>query len=260
MEKSKDNIALAVSIMAFVLSLFATVLGELRAKADQQREVRSQLTEVLRGLMSLQVEHAKLVHESREDPMYQTAGRAALGQQNGFLLDQAVYLADQIPQLVTAYEYNTIAVSSFNAGNPLVAERYYRKAADVAHAPIYKAQAIRSYAAYLFSQRRFAEGREQFEKALRQVRDDSNLTHQTNGMTYQLWAWNEKHLAHAGTQAQGLYAKAGEAFRRINVDFLRDSMIQQLEWEQTNREWAPMFNRIPGTGIVSPTASTDARR
>ena len=154
----------------------------------------------------------------------------ALGQQNGFLLDQAFYLADQIPRLATTYEFNTIAGASFAAGNAMAAEKYNLKAIEVAHSEVYKAQATRSYAVFLFSQRRFVEGRAQFNKALALLKGGSdNLSRQTNGITYQTWAWNEQHLALSAQDANSLYDKARVEFSGIDVEFLRGSLLQGLE-------------------------------
>ncbi|WUR12193.1 hypothetical protein E7V67_021190 [[Empedobacter] haloabium] len=258
MEKHKDDIALAVSILAFALSLFATVLGELRADDDKQRTVRSQLTEVLRGLMSVQMEHAKLMHESKDDAMYQTTGSAALGQQNGFLLDQAFYLADQVPHLVTTYEYNTMAVAGANAGNVLAAEKYYRKAVEVAYSPLYRSQAIRAYAMFLFAQHRFMEAREQFALALRQPLGRDNLSRQNDAVTYQSWAWNEQHLARSEQRARELYRKASDEISGIDVEFLRSAMQQRLNWLQENRSWAPAFP-ILNSDAATPAISSAPR-
>ncbi|MEK7237044.1 MAG: hypothetical protein AAB242_10500 [Nitrospirota bacterium] len=232
LDKLKDKIALWLSILAFALSSYATVAGERRAFDEKKRTIRSQLTDVLGKLSSLQVENARLMHDAKDDSLYQQAVNQALSQQNGFLLDQAFYLADQIPNLVTTYEFNTIAGASFNAGNVLATEKYHLKAIEAAHSELYKTQATRSYAAFLFSQKRLIEGREQFNKALSLLKDGGNLTRQTNGISYQMWAWNEKHLALAEQDAKILYDKARVEFSGIDVEFLRDSLLQKLDAEQ----------------------------
>jgi len=229
-DKFKEKIPLALSILAFALSLFATLTTERRAADEKRRTVRNQLTDVLARVTSLQLENAKLMHEAKDDAFYRQSVNLALGQQNGFLLDQAFYLADQIPALVTTYEFNTIASASFSAGNVLATEKYHLKAIEVAHSDLYKAQATRSYASFLFTQRRFVEGRHQFNKALTLLKGGGdNLTRQTNGITYQMWGWNEQHLALGAQDAKNLYDKARAEFSGIDVEFLRGSLLQALE-------------------------------
>jgi hypothetical protein len=53
-----------------------------------------------------------------KEPAYFQAVSNILSQQNGFLLQQAVYLMDQVPHLVTAVEYNTVALAHVQAGDP----------------------------------------------------------------------------------------------------------------------------------------------
>lgn len=139
----KDKVALILSVLAFAISIFATITTEHRATDEKRRTIRSQLTEVLGRLTTLQLEGAKIIHEAKDDVIYRQASGIALSQQNGFLLDQAFYLADQIPSLVTTYEFNTIAAASFASGNVLASEKYHLKAIEVAHSDIYKTQATR---------------------------------------------------------------------------------------------------------------------
>lgn len=228
--KLKSAAPLMLSGLAFVLSLYATISTERRASDERQRTVRNQLTDVLARLTSLQLESAKLLHEAKGDALYTQGVNGWLNQQNGFLLDQASYLADQIPSLVTTYEFNTIAIASFGAGNVLAAEKYNLKAIEVAHSDLYKAQATRGYAVFLFSQRRFVEGREQFNKSVALLKGGSdNLSRQTNGFTYQTWAWNEQHLAMSSQDANNLYDKARAEYSGIDVEYLRTSLLQGLE-------------------------------
>ena len=229
----KDDIAIWLSLLAFVLSLLATLSGERRASDERRRTLRAQLSDVLDRLSSLQLENAKLLHEARGDPAYVQAVGGALAQQNGFLLDQASFLADQIPALVTTYEFNTLATASFASGNVFAAEKYHRQAIASARLPLYKAQATRGYAVFLFTQRLFPEARAQFAAALALAGDGDNLACQTNGLTYQTWAWNERYLAMDETRAQELLAKARAEYGAIDIEFLRASMLQALDLAAT---------------------------
>ena len=225
----KDDIAIWISLLAFVLSLLATLSGEKRAREERLRTLRVQLSDVLDRLSSLQLENAKLMHEARGDSAYVQSVGAALAQQNGFLLDQASFLAGQIPSLVTTYEFNTLATASFAAGNMIAAEDYHRQAIRSAGVPLYKAQATRGYAVFLFSQRRFPEARAQFAEALALAGDGDNLARQTNGLTYQTWAWHERYVALDAARADELLERARAAYAAIDTEFLRASMLQALD-------------------------------
>lgn len=247
-----DKLPLILSGLAFALSLYVTFRTERRASDEKRRTIRNQLTDVLARLTSLQLKNAKLMHEAKGDALYMQSVNIALGQQNGFLIDQAFYLADQIPSLVTTYEFNTIAAASFGAGNVLAAEKYNLKAIEVAHSELYKAQATRGYAVFLFSQRRFVEGRDQFNKALALIKGGSdNLSRQTNGITYQTWAWNEQHLALSPQDANNLYDKARTEFSGIDVEFLRGSLLQGLEAVKGTGSLPPP---LPGSSQAVPQA------
>ena len=134
-----DQLAIWISLLAFVLSLAATLSGERRAREERRRTLRVQLSDVLDRLSSLQLENARLVHEARGDAAYVQAVGAALGQQNGFLLDQASFLAREIPSQVTTYEFNTLAAASFAAGNTIDAEKFHQCAIRAARLPLYRA-------------------------------------------------------------------------------------------------------------------------
>lgn len=225
----KDDIAIWISLLAFVLSLVATFSSERRAREERRRTLRVQLSDVLDRLSSLQLENARLLHEARGDTAYVQSVGAALAQQNGFLLDQASFLAREIPSLVTTYEYNTLATASFAAGDVIATEDYHRQAIRSAGLPLYEAQATRGYAVFLFSQRRFPEARAQFAAALALAGDGDNLARQTNGLTYQAWAWHERYVAMDETRASELLERARAAYGAIDIEFLRISMLQALD-------------------------------
>ena len=242
-----DQLAIWISLLAFVLSLAATLSGERRAREERRRTLRVQLSDVLDRLSSLQLENARLVHEARGDAAYVQAVGAALGQQNGFLLDQASFLAREIPSQVTTYEFNTLAAASFAAGNTIDAEKFHQCAIRAARLPLYRAQATRGYAVFLFAQRRLPEARAQFAEALALAGDGDNLARQTNGLTYQTWAWHERHVAMDEARASALLDQARAAYGAIDIEFVRVSMLQALDQAT-----------MPGASVAVAAPSRDA--
>ncbi|MBI1744086.1 hypothetical protein HYR54_13615 [Candidatus Acetothermia bacterium] len=108
---TKDIITIGLSLLALVLSVIATVGTIAREKSETVRAVRSQLTDVMGRLVSLNfLEQAKLLQDAKgKDLEYQQRIQAGLQQQNQFLLGQAIALIAQLPdKLVTSVEYNTV--------------------------------------------------------------------------------------------------------------------------------------------------------
>jgi tetratricopeptide (TPR) repeat protein len=226
----KDLVAISISSLAFLLSLVATIVSLVRSKYEKQRAIKKEITDTLGKIVSTSLENAKLYRESAEkDPPYYQTVSSILNQQNVFLLQQATYLMDEVPKLVTAIEYNTIAAATSNAGDFMSAEKYYKKAIDASPNNYYRSLAIRSYAGYLFPQRRFEEARENFRKAISLLTGGDNLVRYTNGLTYQMWAWNELNNAASPRRAEELFESAANEFKGIDNEAVRRTALSGLE-------------------------------
>lgn len=226
----KDYLSISISILAFALSMTATVISAIRSHRDKQRAIKKEITDILDGIIQIKVEVAKLFHESAQtDPVYFQTISGILNQQNAFLLQQALYLTDQVPKLVTTIEYNTIAVAAADSGDLINAEKYNQKGIAIAPNNYYRSLALRSYATFLFPQHRFEEARENFRKALILLPGSDNTTRQTNGFTYQLWAWHELNHAAAPERAEELFASARNEFQGIDHEIVRENALKGLE-------------------------------
>lgn len=225
--ETKDVITVAISVSALIISTVATTISIIRGQKEKQRTVRNQITDVLSRIVAGNIENAKLYHETAQtNPEYFQAISSILNQQNAFLLNQAIYLTDQVPELVTAVEYNTLAGANANAGDLIMAEKYYRKAVAVSPNDYFRALAKRSFGTFLFAQRRFEEGREEFRKAVSLLKGGDNMVRHTNGFTYQMWAWNELNNAGSVQRAQELVESAANEFKGIdNEGVRRDALI-----------------------------------
>jgi tetratricopeptide (TPR) repeat protein len=196
---------------------------------EGQRTIRGQLTDVLGKLTALQLEAAKLQHEVKDDRDYLFYVNNVLGQQNGFLLDQAMYLSKQIPSLVTTYELNTIALANVNAGNLLQAEEFYVKAIEIAPSEIYEALSVRSYALFLYPQGRLQEGRQQFRRALDLIKGEDNHVRWQNGLTHQLWAVSELNFARSPERANEHFENARNEYASIDAEAIRNQAFASLD-------------------------------
>lgn len=180
-------------------------------------------------IVATAIEAAKLYHENNEKPIpcYQAVS-SILNQRNVFLLEQAVYLTEQVPKLVTAVEYNTLAGANANAGDVFTAEKYYLKGIARSDGAFYKSIALRGYAAFLFPQRRFEEGRALFKQAISLLQGGSNQVRFTNGYTYQMWAWNELHNAESIERARQLFESAASEYTGIDNDKVSSDALAGL--------------------------------
>lgn len=239
MSDLKDVITFSISIFAFVLSAAATVISLIRSKYEKQRAIRHELTDVLSSIISVGMENAKLYREASQDPAYYQAASSSLNQRNTFLLQQAIYLVEQIPKLATAVEYNTIAYANANSGDVILAEKYYLKAIARAQGNYYTSLATRSYANFLFQQRRFEEGREQYKAAITMLKGSDNLVRYTNGLTYQMWAWNEQHNAHSPARAIPLFESAETEFKGIDNESVRQNALMALQMAKGQQQPQP---------------------
>jgi tetratricopeptide (TPR) repeat protein len=225
-----DFANISLSAIALILSLVATVISIVRGRYEQQRAVRNQIMDVLSRIVTVNLEQSKLYREvGDKDPAYLQNVSGILNQQNTFLIQQAIYLMEQVPKLVTAVEYNTVAAANFNAGDMILAERYYKKAIEVAPNNYYKALGMRSFANFQFMQQRFDEGREQYQKSITLLNGTDNLTRYTNGLTYQMWAWNELANAGAPKRAEQLVENARAQFGGIDNEAVRINALRGLE-------------------------------
>jgi tetratricopeptide (TPR) repeat protein len=157
--ETKDKLTLGIAVLAFLVSAVSTAITIVRGRREKQRAIRNDITNVLSQIVENSLENARLFNESQgQSPFYQRAS-AILNQRNTFLLHQGVYLSEQLPELVTAVEYNTLAVAHADSGDLLRAESYYEKAIVASRDDYYRSIATRSLAVFLFQQHRLAEAR-----------------------------------------------------------------------------------------------------
>lgn len=244
--ETKDKVTFGLSFVALILSIYATIVTQVASSDDRKRTVRSQLTETLSKLTSLQMDGLKLQRDAQGDPQYLQMVNSVLGQQNGFLVDEAAYLADQIPNLTTTYELNTIGAANANAGNLLVAEKYYKRAVDVAPTDLYRAMALRSYAAFCYPQGRLQDGRKLFQQATEVLQGQDNYVRFTNGTTRQMWAIQELLFAHSPEKAQEQFNAAQKDFEAVDIEAMKAGLLAGLESSRKLGVMPP----VPGTGVA----------
>ncbi len=199
------------------------------AQFERRLAIRSELTDLLSRIIRAQLDNTRLMKEHASDAAYVQAVSATLNQENAFLLNEAMMLIEQIPDLVGAVEYNTVAYSLANAGHVARAETYYRRAIGGATSPYERSMAQRSFAFFLFTLGRFEEARALYSDALEQLTGSDSFSHQTNGFTLQGWAWNEQFVVGDAERAEELFELAKAEFEAIENPMARQQHLHALE-------------------------------
>lgn len=228
----KDKIAVVVSMVALSLSIWSTAMGEARAAFEKERSLKAELSATLSKIMELNKEGATLFRDynkSEEHAQFLQVQSGNISQENTFLIHQAMYIAEKIPDMVTPVELNTIAAANANVGDLPAAERYYLLAIDGTNDPYYASLAIRSYAGFLYPQRRFEEGRKRFQEALARLPGGDNFVRGVNGYTYQMWAFNEMSFANNRSRAVDLFRESHNEFVGIDNIPWRANLLKGLD-------------------------------
>jgi hypothetical protein len=206
------------------------------AQFERRIALRSELTDLLSRIIRGQLDNTKLLKEHAGDAGYVQTVSSTLTQESAFLLSEATLLIEQIPDLVGAVEYNTLAVSLFNTGDVGRAEEYYRRAIHAARGPSELTMAQRSFAQFLFSIGRVSEARTLYQVALEDLPENDPMTPQTNGYTLQGWAWHEANLTGDQARARQLFERAREQFELVGNRMLRDQLLAGLAAAHQGRE------------------------
>jgi tetratricopeptide (TPR) repeat protein len=244
-------IAVALSAASFYLSYNAGLIQERHA-------LRTELSDTLDRMITSQIDYAKLYQEVMSSPdqsgaAYLQSISTAYTQQNNTLLERAMVLVDEIPELVTWTDYVTIAQANFNVTDVPRAEIYYQRAIDNADSRLHQVFSKRGYAAFLFQINRVDEARKQYQEAVdlaHQLTDQGQeIIHYTVGYTYQGWALAEVSKGNA-TEATSLIELACTEYNSMTDQAARLSTIQSLDqaWQQ--------LQVMVSAGQILPTATS----
>jgi hypothetical protein len=227
---SQVTLPVLISLTAFLISNVSAVIAYRSAKRERQRSIRTQITDVLGRIVANQLAHANLRFDTQVELQQQQHGQgggqaqlqklqylgSVYGQQSAFLLDQVKYLTDQVPELVTTVEYNTLAAVNADAGNWMEAEHYYVKAIQIARNTVQTALATNSYARFLFNSERPEEGRRKVAEAIAMMKGDNDVAQSTRGQCYQQWALCEMLTGAPPQRVEELFGYAAAEFSAMH--------------------------------------------
>lgn len=227
--ETKDLISLALSGLAFALSLIATFITLRQKKFESERTLRQQLTDAIGKLNGAFEEACKLeieYEDSLSNPEVVSL-RSFYNGQKIFYAHQAVYLIEQIPTLVSDAEFNSVARAFLDVGDDENAVLYYKKAIRAAKNSMYRATNLRGLGRTLVQMNKQDEGRGAFEEALSLAsgKADSQLWFQAE--TLQRWAHVES-AAEENQMAAQLLVEAEARYSSIQFSARRTAGLKNL--------------------------------
>ena len=226
---TKDYISLSLSSLAFVLSLSATAISLHQKKYETERTLRSQLTDAIGKLNAAFEAVEKLRSENTDD--WNTSRivnfRSFYNGQKLFYARQALYVAEQIPNLVTDVEYNSIARTFGDLDDDDSASKYYELAIAATNSPIFKASNLRGYGRLLIRMGKLEQGRKRFSEALAAVSGESDSAHWFRAETLGRWAQIELDIQSA--DFNGLFTRAKAEYELIKFPPRKAEGLANLE-------------------------------
>jgi hypothetical protein len=207
----KDWITLTASLLAILLS----ILSFRQRTGEGRLALRKQLTDLLEKLTELNTEIAKFRHLRSKKDEYPPNYDRLLNDQRRFLVRQAAFVASQIKDMISPYEYLVMAGAFDGVDDAFQAERYYQLATSNADDPLDRGIAVRGYARYLFIHGRTEEGRTQFIKAVECFNGESDLLHHYRADTYERWANQERDWS-SEVEVNRLLEQASTEYGKLN--------------------------------------------
>lgn len=224
----KDIFGISISSAALCFSIYATIYSNRKAKENKQRTVRELFTNILDKLVSLQLDTIKIKNEHQHDAKFIYDLNGLIRQKQGFLLEEATYLARQIPKLIQSYEYNTLATNHGDIGNKEEAEEFYKLAIDKSKHDRERGITTSSYAVLLFQTDRQPEARDTFKKSIDLITLNDDISKQIRGNIYRMWATSEFDFAQSTSLANNILIKAANEYSAINIDSVKKERLVSL--------------------------------
>jgi hypothetical protein len=225
----KDVLTFSLSMLALSLSILSTYISTRQKKFETQRTLRIQLTDVLGKIAALNLELAKIPVTGASASGLTTGMKGHLIDQKRFLVRQATYISDQIPQLVSPFEYLLIAGTFADIQDVYRAEQFFRKAIEhVGQDDLDLGIITRGFARFLFTYGEPDLAREQYSAAVGIFSGDSDIMKDYRGDTYLRWGIQEHEWAYIENSGP-LFDQAKAVFDSIANPLVRQRNLAQLD-------------------------------
>lgn len=219
--EAKDWITLTFSAFALLIS----VLSFLQKSKDSRLALRKQLTDLCEKLTLLNTEAAKFEAKPNDYPSGYTG---MLNDQRRFFVRQAAFIADEIPDLVSPFEYLLIAGGLDDINDWGQAEEFFRLAKSTATNSIDRGLAMRKYGRYLYGHGKRELAREELGKALECFGGSTDRVRVFRANTLIRWHEDEIGWTTDNSEALRLLEQAEHEYQQLNNSLHRDREVDHV--------------------------------
>jgi len=239
-------IALLVSVVSWLISLFHT-------QSQDRQTAHQDLRVVLQRLLEVARENNDRMEKYANDQAKMIFANALASQEMNVLAAQGAKSARMLgPKWVASAEYLTIARAQAEAGDFESQGFFIEQAVQTAKTENAKMAALRDSANFLFARGRIAEGRDRYEQQISLLRGISNYPSTmivSTGVEIRLaWAQVEAESSDDLTAAQAQVQAAVEIIQSLPAGPLRTALQNRVD--TFVRGGQPV---APSTGVTNPT-------
>ncbi|UVM34386.1 hypothetical protein [Pseudomonas sp. B21-019] len=187
--------AVIAAATAGVAGLVLSLITLLMKSGENNRTIRSQLTDVLARLNAVAAESRKYRIETAKERLTpdQRAMFGFYNDQRLFLVGQARYLIEQIPDHVSHSELSLVAQALGTVGDHELACHYWENSFEKSPSNYIRGIHSRGFASYLFGQGYTELGRYRFKSSISLITADSDQRRADRAETYLRWAASERY-------------------------------------------------------------------
>lgn len=227
--ESKDVLTVLISTLALALSVLSFVISLRQRKRENSRALRKQLSDTLNDISEVSVAMAELRYEVGNNLSNEIIDlRRSYNTQKRTLLHHAEFLINENSKITTDVDYMVMAINWNIIGNYPKAETYYKLGIEKADDLVIRHLNLRSYASFLFMQGNMPLGRNKYKEALELRLPDTENVKRTVADTYLMWARVEREFKFY-SEAAILLALAKNSCERISHTRMKKEVENQIE-------------------------------
>ena len=226
---TKDLITLAISSLAFIVAVLSFINTLRQRRVDNQRTLRIALTDVIAELVGTDWERSQLDRENpgtSDDKIVDM--RRILNSKRSYLVRHGDFLAEQMPDLITDADLNSLARAFADIGDYDKAHAYWRRCVARSSTSLIRSMNLRGYGRFLFRLGEFGGGRKAYRESLEIEVPDNDETRRIRADTYAMWMKAEQDYGFT-EESQRLRDSAISFARRIGTTKSREDMIAYVE-------------------------------
>ncbi|WP_223530521.1 hypothetical protein [Pseudomonas sp. BF-B-26] len=230
--------AVIAAAVAGIAGLVLSSITLLMKSGENSRTIRSQLTDVLARLNAVAAESRKYRIETAGERLTpdQRGMFAFYNDQRLFLVGQARYLIEQIPDHVSHSELSLVAQALATLGDHELACHYWEKSFERSPSNFIRGQHSRGYASYLFDQGYIELGRYRFKSSISLITADSDQRRVDRVETYLRWAASERYSDFLSEAAE-LVEHAKVELSLVKSQLVRNRCSQKIR--NYEDDWLP---------------------